>query len=124
MPAITVTWGELFDRIAGLELDLEGLVDPDARAAVEAELDPLREMARTGAPGAVHAVASELKDVVRVLRNLEITIAACERDGNFGPDFVGWARSARAQSERRLDLERSIDKLMESGASAQEGRDD
>jgi hypothetical protein len=124
MPAITVTWGELFDRIAGLELDLEGLADPAARAELEAELDPLREMARAEAPGAVHAVASELKDDVRVLRDLEGRIAACERDGNFGPDFVGLVRSLRVQVERRLDLERSIDKLMEGGSSAREGRDD
>lgn len=115
MPTITVTWGELFDRIATMELDLERLEDPAVRAAIEVDLDMLRDMARTEAPGAVHAVASELKDVLRVLRNLEKEISMCEDEGDFEADFIRLARSIRKQAGRRRDLERSIDVLMSAG---------
>ena len=121
MPTITVTWGELFDRIATMELDMERLDEPAQRAAIEVELDILRDMARTGAPGAVHAVASELKDVLRVLRNLESEIDACEIDGSDDADLVRLTRSVRRQADRRLDVERSIDRLMSGGMLADEG---
>ncbi len=121
MPTITVTWGELFDRIATKELDMERLDEPAQRAAIEVELDILRDMARTGAPGAVHAVASELKDVLRVLRNLESEIDACESDGSDDADLVRLTRSVRRQADRRLDLERSIDRLMAGGMLADDG---
>ncbi len=121
MPTITVTWGELFDRIATMELDMERLDEPAQRAAIEVELDILRDMARTGAPGAVHAVASELKDVLRVLRNLESEIDACESDGSDDADLVRLTRSVRRQADRRLDLERSIDRLMAGGMLADDG---
>jgi len=123
MPVITVTWGELFDRIAGLELDLEQLDGRAARGAIEAELESLRDLARAGAPGAVHAVASELKDVVRILRELEERLRTCEGNGNFGPDYVASNRSIREQDNRRRELERSIDDLMRGGGAAHEGRE-
>ena len=123
MPTITVTWGELFDRIATMELDMERLDEPAPRAAIEVELDLLRDMARAEAPGAVHAVASELKDVLRVLRNLENEIDACESDGSNDADQVRLTRSVRRQAERRQDLEDSIDRLMSNGMPGHEGGD-
>ena len=85
LPTITVTWGELFDRIADLELALERAGDSTDLTRLEAQLDPLREQARADAPGAVHAVASELKDVIREIGRLDAEIAIAltklRRDG-------------------------------------------
>jgi hypothetical protein len=124
MPVITVTWGELFDRIAGLELDLERPGGEAARTALEAELESLRDVALAGAPGAVHAVASELKDLLRISRELEDRIGTCEGAGDYGPGYVALIRSIRDHAGRRRDLERSIDDLMRSGGAAHEGRED
>ena len=112
LPTITVTWGELFDRIADLELTLEQAVDRNDQVSLEAQLDPLREQARADAPGAVHAVASELKDVIREIVRLDADIAeALSIDaGSTGlAELVG---DHRSQCTKRGELRTSIDHLM------------
>jgi len=122
MPAITVTWGELFDRIACLEVKLEKLDDAASRATLEADLEILRDVAQAGAPGAVHALAGELAEVVRVLRDLDVRIGAYEKDASFGSRYVELSRSIREQERRRLDLRAGIDDLMADRRNKEEGR--
>jgi len=111
MPTITVSWGEFFDRIAYLDVELVGLADEAARTRIEAELDLLRDEAEA-APGAVHALAGELGEVVRTMRELEARIASYEKDESFGSRYVELSRSIREQERRRLDLKAGIDDLM------------
>jgi hypothetical protein len=123
MPNITVSWGELFDRVVCLELDLEAMEDEAALFASEVELDLLRDVAQAEAPGAVHALAGDLKDVVRMLRDLDHRIESYEKDGSFGPRYVELVRQIREQERRRLDLRRGIDDVMRAEADQDEGRE-
>ena len=112
LPTMTVTWGELFDRIAELELALEQATDPNDQIGFEAQLDPLREQARADAPGAVHAVASELKDVVREIVRLDAEIAIALQEGADTVAFAALVGDHRSQCAKRGELRTSIDHLM------------
>jgi len=111
MPTITVGWGEFFDRIACLEADRDGLADEAALTRIDAELDLLHDEAEA-APGAVNALAGELGEVVRTMRELEARIASYEKDESFGSRYVELSRSIREHERRRLDLKAGIDDLM------------
>ncbi len=120
-PTITVTWGELFDRIADLELALEQGTDATVQSGIEENLELLRDQARADAPGAVHAVASELKDVAREIVRLDAEIAAFANDSATTTAFVELVRDHRSQRAKRLELRTSIDHLMRDDT---EGRHD
>ena len=121
LPTITVTWGELLDRIADLELALEQAAEPHDQTGIEAQLELLREQARTDAPGAVHAVASELKDVIREIIRLDAEIATALHDDAGTIAFAALVDDHRGQCAKRDELRTSIDHLMR---DYREGRDD
>ena len=120
-PTITVTWGELFDRIADLELALEQAVEPNGRIGLEAQLDPLREQARADAPGAVHAVASELKDVVREVVRLDAEVTIALQEATDTVAFAALVSDHRGQCAKRDELRTSIDHLMRDNEEGGEG---
>ncbi|MEM7123661.1 MAG: hypothetical protein AAF563_20465 [Pseudomonadota bacterium] len=119
LPTITVTWGELFDRIADLEQASEQVTEPNDRIGLEAQLEPLREQARADAPGAVHAVASELKDVIREIVRLDAEIAIALRDDTGA--VAALVDDHRDQCAKRRELRNSIDHLMRNNREGQDG---
>ena len=112
LPTITVTWGELFDRIADLELALEQASEPNDQIGLETQLEPLREQARADAPGAVHAVASELKDVVREILRLDEEIAEALSNDASSTAFAALVNDHRGHCAKRNELRTSIEHLM------------
>ncbi len=123
LPTITVTWGELFDRIADLELALELALERAGESTdlsrLEARLDPLRDQARADAPGAVHAVASELKDVIREIGRLDAEIAVALEDEAGAVAVL--VSDHRGQCAKRDELRTSIDHLMRDNREGQDG---
>jgi tetratricopeptide (TPR) repeat protein len=105
--------GELIDKLTILEIKAERIPDAEKRANVNRELALLTEQrTRHDISGSrLDGLAADLKSVNEALWETEEAIRACERKGDFGPDFVHLARSVYMQNDRRAALKREINLL-------------
>jgi len=108
-PSVPVSWGELLDKITILEIKCARIIQPEARANVAREYALLRDIAaevmrRQG----VASLLEELKAVNEDLWNIEDRIREKESEAQFGPDFIGLARSVYKRNDRRAALKRAI----------------
>ena len=107
---VPVSWGEVIDKITILEIKSERLTDTRKIANVRKELDLLRAIREREFPGHANlaALAQKLKSVNETLWTVEDEIRDCERNKDFGPDFVELARSVYRTNDRRSALKRVI----------------
>ena len=87
--------------------------DPQKRANVRTEL-ALLKTARQRVAVADDAIAdlkSELQRINESLWETEDRLRDCERDKNFGPDFVELARSVYRTNDQRSAVKRAINEL-------------
>ena len=108
--------GELFDKIAILEIKAERIPDAGKRANVERELALLRDLRRgRGLSGTgLERLTAELKQTNAALWDIEDAIRRCERQGEFGPAFIELARSVYKENDKRSELKREINMLFAS----------
>jgi hypothetical protein len=109
MPYVPVSWGELLDKIAILEIKTERLTSVQARANAAKELALLREIAHPAmTSGQAAASMARLKLLNQALWDIEDRIRDHERAGDFGPGFVELARSVYRRNDERGALKREI----------------
>jgi tetratricopeptide (TPR) repeat protein len=114
---VRVSPGELFERIAALEIAAEQAADEPAREEAQAQLAAL-EPTRDGlvSPSAEsQALAAEMKDAMRALKAAEAAMRECERSGDFGPGFVEQARAMASARDRVAALRMRVDALLDAG---------
>lgn len=115
IPAIPVSWGELLDKIAILEIKRERIARRAARANVEREYRLLLAIAAPAlGNGRVAALSEDLKFVNEQLWDIEDAIRQCDARGSFGAEFVALARSVYRKNDRRAALKRRLNTLLES----------
>jgi Family of unknown function (DUF6165) len=111
-PTIPVSWGELLDKIAILEIKVHRLHAPEARANAAAELDLLRQAASV--PRRVPELAAALRAVNVRLWRIEDLIREKEAAGDFGPGFVALARAVYHENDERGRIKRDLNHLLRS----------
>lgn len=113
MPDAPISWGELFDKIAILEIKSERIVAPDAVANVRAELTLLQGVAaQAPAAGGLDDLRAELAQVNLALWEIEDAIREHEQVQDFGERFVALARSVYRENDRRAAIKRRINRLL------------
>lgn len=115
-PSVPVSWGELLDKVTILEIKERRLRSPDAIANVARELELLRAAASPAHAASPHLdrLKDALHDVNEMLWDIEDRIRAKEADKTFDSEFVELARAVYIQNDRRGDLKRRINALMNS----------
>ena len=115
-PTITVeiTPGELIDKITILEIKSQRIADSTKVDNVRNELVALvaareREMA---ASAELDALAAQLKSVNERLWEIEDAIRVCEREKNFGDEFIELARAIYKTNDERAALKREVNVLL------------
>ncbi|MEA2791609.1 MAG: hypothetical protein QOG73_4015 [Acetobacteraceae bacterium] len=111
-PLIPVSWGELLDKIAILEIKAQRLVAADARGNAAAELELLRRAA-TDAPAMPELRAALLAANTRLWR-IEDLIREKEAAGDFGPGFIDLARSVYRENDERARIKRALNQKLRS----------
>lgn len=113
---VPVSWGELLDKIAILEIKQERLTDAAKLANVRAELTALMAVRDDGdgLPDEAGPVIAELRSVNTQLWDIEDAIRLCEAAGDFGDRFVALARSVYFTNDRRAALKRALNTLLDS----------
>jgi hypothetical protein len=111
---IEVSFGELLDKIAILQIKSERFADPAKLQNVRAELESL-EAARDRALGhweGLGELTAELRSVNEALWEIEDAIRECERAGDFGARFIELARSVYRTNDRRAAIKRRINERL------------
>jgi hypothetical protein len=114
MPLLApISVGELYDKIAILEIKAALLSDPMQRANVLIELAALQALRdRPVAPSPeLESLCGELKAVNQRLWDIEDELRRHERDGRFDAHFIELARSVYRENDRRAALKRRINEL-------------
>jgi hypothetical protein len=116
-PVVPVSWGELLDKIAILEIKRVRLRAPEAVANAERELAALAPalVALEPAPPGLAELRAALAAVNQRLWTIEDRIREKDAAGDFGPAFVGLARSVYRENDERGRIKRAINTLLGSG---------
>jgi hypothetical protein len=116
-PVVPVSWGELLDKVAILEIKRLRLRAPEAVANAERELLALAKALATLAP--VPVGLAELRAALAAVNQrlwvIEDRIRERDAAGDFGPEFVALARSVYRENDERGRIKRSINVLLGSG---------
>lgn len=107
-PAISISWGELWDRITILRLKEAALGTREGAAPVREELSDLMALWAEVADAAPGRSLDELAEVNAALWAVEDDLREKEDAGDFGAAFVSAARSVYRLNDRRSALKRQI----------------
>jgi Family of unknown function (DUF6165) len=110
---VPVSVGELLDKITILEIKIERIVEREKHLNVARELSEL--LARRDALGLdrpdLRPLVAELAQVNRRLWEVEDDLRRLETARDFGPVFVGLARSVYRENDRRAEIKRELNRL-------------
>lgn len=115
-PTVSISWGELIDRVTILEIKAARLSDDAARARVARELAALSEMAGSAVAREprVLALKNALREVNETLWSIEDEIRQKEVRQQFDADFIRLARAIYQNNDERGRLKREINSLLQS----------
>lgn len=115
-PIVPVSWGELLDKIAILEIKRQRLRAPQAAANAERELAALSPSLASlePAPLGLTVLRTALAEVNQRLWEIEDRIREKEAQGDFGAEFVALARSVYRENDERGRIKRAINTLLQS----------
>ena len=111
---VPVSAGELVDKLTILEIKSERIADAGKLVNVRRELaglsaivDPMLKANAGLAP-----LKASLRKINETLWEIEDDIRDCERNKDFGPQFVELARNVYRTNDQRAAAKRKIDKLL------------
>ena len=115
---VEVSNGELLDKLTILELKLSNISDVKKLTNIQKEHDELNPLAGQ----LFDSYGEELKNLYKQLAEInselwtiEDDIRECERNKDFGSDFVGLARAVYFTNDKRSEIKKSINLLTGSG---------
>ena len=115
-PNIQVSWGELIDKITILEIKEQRLRSKESVMNVHNELAALMSVADCvlAKRKDVSALKKQLKSINETLWEIEDKIRAKEAAQSFDLEFIQLARSVYMNNDKRGDLKRRINVLLNS----------
>ena len=113
---IEVSNGEIIDKYTILTIKLQEIKDEAKLVNVQTEYDSLTPeieaiYAACADQKGLEALHVDLLNVNKTLWNIEDHIRDCEREKNFGADFVELARSVYYTNDDRADVKKQINVL-------------
>jgi hypothetical protein len=114
-PHVPVSWGELLDKIAILEIKEERITNAAARANVRRELGLLRDIAAPAlSDPAASGLLATLRRINERLWDIEDDIRDKEAASDFGPAFIALARAVYKTNDTRAALKKELNLLLRS----------
>ena len=115
---VEVSNGELLDKLTILELKLTNITDVQKLSNIQKEHDELNPLAGQlfGSYGEeLKNLYNQLAEINSKLWTIEDDIRECERNKDFGSDFVSLARAVYFTNDKRSEIKKSINLLTGSG---------
>ena len=107
---VPVSFGELLDKIAILQIKSERMSDATKVANVRKELDALSAtwLEHPAATQQIPELRADLKAVNERLWDIEDDIRVCEQKQDFGAEFIRLARAVYFENDERARIKKSI----------------
>ena len=115
---VEVSNGELLDKLSILELKLKNTKDDKKLINIKNEhggLSPLCKNLFNNYGNELRSLYAKLSEINAELWKIEDDIRECERNKDFGDEFVRLARAVYFTNDKRSDVKKSINLLTESG---------
>ena len=115
---VEVSNGELLDKLTILELKLTNISDVQKITNIQKEhneLNPLANQLFDSYGEELKKLYKQLAEINSELWTIEDHIRECERNKDFGPDFVRLARAVYFTNDKRSQIKKSINLLTGSG---------
>jgi hypothetical protein len=115
---VEVSNGELLDKLSILELKMSNISDQKKLVNIKKEhneLDPLAKELFNKYGLDLETLYNNLCAINSQLWVIEDDIRECERNKNFGDQFVQLARAVYFTNDKRSDIKKSINLLTDSG---------
>ena len=115
---VEVSSGELLDKLTILELKLSNITDKQKLINVNkehSELNPLALRLFEEYGNDLKRLYLELTAINTELWKIEDDIRECERNKDFGDQFISLARSVYFTNDKRSDVKKAINLLTDSG---------
>ena len=115
---VEVSNGELLDKLSILELKLKNIKDNKKLINIKNEyggLSPLCNNLFDNYGNELRSLYVKLSEINAELWKIEDDIRECERNKDFGDEFVQLARAVYFTNDKRSDVKKSINLLTESG---------
>jgi hypothetical protein len=115
---VEVSNGELLDKLSILELKLKNIKDNKKLINIKNEhggLSPLCNNLFNNYGNELRSLYAKLSEINAELWKIEDDIRECERNKDFGDEFVRLARAVYFTNDKRSEVKKSINLLTESG---------
>ena len=115
---VEVSNGELLDKLSILELKLKNIKDNKKVINIKNEhggLSPLCNNLFDNYGNELRSLYAKLSEINAELWKIEDDIRECERNKDFGDEFVRLARAVYFTNDKRSDVKKSINLLTQSG---------
>jgi predicted nuclease with TOPRIM domain len=115
---VEVSNGELLDKLTILELKLSNISDVKKLTNIQKEhdeLNPLGGQLFDSYGEELKNLYKQLAEINSELWTIEDDIRECERNKDFGSDFVSLARAVYFTNDKRSEIKKSINLLTGSG---------
>jgi len=115
-PSVQISWGELLDKITILEIKAQRLNSQAATEKISCELAVLSSTANDiiSQQPYLLVLKQQLKSVNEVIWDIEDKIRAKEAAKSFDQQFIELARSVYINNDKRGNLKRQINALLNS----------
>lgn len=126
---IEVSNGEILDKFTILEIKLQEIKDSAKLANVSKEYESLKPTIESiynsvQDEAALTVLYRDLLNVNKTLWNIEDLIRDCERENNFGQDFIELARSVYYTNDDRAAVKKKINTLTGSSLTEEKSYQD
>jgi len=111
-----ISAGELLDKISILEIKLEKIEDKNNRKEVKKEYKILKEIQNSSIKldNKIKKLFNSIKEINIKLWNVEDELRICEKNKDFGKNFIELARGVYFNNDKRAKLKSEINKILKS----------
>ena len=109
-----ISSGELLDKISILEIKLEKIKDKNNLEEINKEYKILKSVQNSNieATNKIEKLFKEIKEVNINLWNIEDKLRICEKNKDFGENFIELARGVYLNNDKRSKIKSEINKIL------------
>ena len=109
-----ISAGELLDKISILEIKLEKIEDKNNREEIKKEYKILKEIQNSSIKldNKIKKLFNSIKEINIKLWNVEDELRVCEKNKDFGKNFIELAREVYFNNDKRSKIKFEINKIL------------
>ena len=109
-----ISAGELLDKISILEIKLDNIKDKDKLIEINKEYKSLEEAKKSNIKISenLEKLVNQLKEINLKLWNIEEQKRLCEKNSDFGKNFIQLSRNVYLNNDKRAKIKSDINKLL------------